>query len=140
MQIFSSAHVTERVRSIHITVDPDDYTQRRACNCICKAVYHVHMGELDESNRRDDKIYSDKPEAGKHVHESTSLARLPGAQDGIHRGPRGGVFCGLRTRYAHGHTAHTTHAQRRTPQHACVHGRPCPEVRGRRRPSLLASV
>jgi len=45
----------DRERSIHPyhRVDRDDYTQRRACNCICKAVvYHVHVGELDEQQER----------------------------------------------------------------------------------------
>jgi len=42
-------------------------------------------------------FYSDKPEASKHVHESTRLARLPGAQDGIIEGRRAGcaAACGL---------------------------------------------
>jgi len=47
--------------------------------------------------------------------------------------------CGLLDMYAHGLTAHTTHAQGRTSIAACVRART--EVRGRRRPSsLLASA
>lgn len=80
------------------------------------------------ANMRDDKIYySNKLEAGKlaRIHET---ARHPGGQDG--RDPsRAGLCCGL-DMYArpcmHKLLMHSGVAHR-SAQHACVHGRPCPE-------------